>query len=177
MQGQNPRPVATVIELLKSINPDMRMRGIKMAAGLGGEGVFFIATVAASEDRAQARAAMMALHNLVHHAARPESREARDVATQLLELAQGPRSRFVWTEAFYLLGLIGDRSIVPQLAKLLENSERRYDARMALERIPGRESLAALKQAHKGAVGDFREALAQSIEARETPEKSLGIRR
>jgi len=49
---------------------------------------------------------------------------------------------------------------------LLSNSELREDARMVLQRIPGRRSLAALRAGLKAAPKDFKINIAQSLRQR-----------
>ena len=61
--------------------------------------------------------------------------------------------------------LAGDES-VPPIAALLNQESLREDARMALERIPGDTSLAALRKALDAGPKDFRPNIAQSLRAR-----------
>ena len=49
---------------------------------------------------------------------------------------------------------------------MLSNKELREDARMSLQRIPGRQSLAALKNGLKTAPEDFKLNIAQSLRKR-----------
>ena len=64
------------------------------------------------------------------------------------------------------LGLIGTAAEVPVLAKHLSNPDLALAARAALERIPGEESLAALRAALPGATGALRQGLINSLGAR-----------
>ena len=59
----------------------------------------------------------------------------------------------------------GDESVEP-IAALLGDEAFREDARMALERIPGERSLAALRAALQAAPEGFRPHLVQSLRAR-----------
>jgi hypothetical protein len=83
--------------------------------------------------------------------------------------------------------IAGDEAAQP-LATLLTNKELREDARMALERIDGKASLAALQAALATAPEDFRPNLAQSLRrrgvevpgvpsARLVPTKQTSVRR
>ena len=65
-----------------------------------------------------------------------------------------------------MLSEIGTGSSVASIVPLLSNAPAREDARMALERIPGDESFAALKSALDAAPDDFKLNLAQSLRAR-----------
>ena len=64
------------------------------------------------------------------------------------------------------LGLIGTTAEVPVLAKQLSNADLALAARSALERIPGAESLAALRAALPGADGALRQGIINSLGAR-----------
>jgi hypothetical protein len=61
--------------------------------------------------------------------------------------------------------IAGDEAVEP-VAALLKNKELREDARMVLQRIPGRTSLGALKSALRSAPEDFKFAIAQSLRNR-----------
>jgi HEAT repeat protein len=64
------------------------------------------------------------------------------------------------------LGLIGSAAEVSALAQQLSNPDLALAARAALERIPGDESLAALRAALPGATGALRQGLINSLGAR-----------
>lgn len=65
-----------------------------------------------------------------------------------------------------MISEIGGDESVSAVSSLLSHSDLREDARMTLERIPGAESLNALKSALKSAPQDFKPNLAQSLRAR-----------
>jgi hypothetical protein len=74
----------------------------------------------------------------------------------------------VHREVFWMLSEIGTGDSVKAIAALLSNKTTRENARMALERIPGEESMVALKSALDAAPDDFKVNLAQSLRARGT---------
>jgi hypothetical protein len=69
-------------------------------------------------------------------------------------------------EVVRMLSEIGGNESVPAVSSLLSHGDLREEARMALERIPGDESLSALKSALNAAPDDFKPNLAQSLRAR-----------
>ena len=66
----------------------------------------------------------------------------------------------------WLLSEIGGGKSVEAIAGLLKHDALREDARMVLERIPGEESLTALRNALGSVPEDFRLNIAQSLRAR-----------
>jgi hypothetical protein len=65
-----------------------------------------------------------------------------------------------------MLSEIGDDDVVQPVARLLHDPELREDARAALERIPGKKSLAALQLALRNAPPGFKPAIAESLRVR-----------
>jgi HEAT repeat protein len=165
------------LEQIRSNNADVRYRAWRAAGPMGAAAVEPLADLMASPDRGVAKAAGEALQTIVHHAARPTaSDEARAVATALLKVAAASRPRPVRADALHGLGFVGDDRAVLGLAKLLSDPEVRDDARMALERIPGRASLRALERARDAAPDDFRPHLEQSIRNRGLTRATVGIK-
>jgi HEAT repeat protein len=160
---------ASVNELIARIkDKDDKVRGPAWqgAGTAGAPAVQPLAAVTADPDFEIARAAKRALWQIVRHAGRPGAdTEARAVVAELLPLlTQGDsnlRREYVWM----LSEIGGDESVGP-LSALLAGKELREDARAALQRIPGRKSLDALKAALKTAPEDYRPAIAVSLRAR-----------
>jgi len=69
-------------------------------------------------------------------------------------------------EVLWMLSEIGRRRSIEPIAALLSNKELREDARMVLQRIPGRGSIAALRAGLKAAPKDFKINIAQSLRQR-----------
>ena len=69
-------------------------------------------------------------------------------------------------EVLWMLSEIGGLKSIQPIADLLANKELREDARMVLQRIPGRKSIAALRAGLKAAPEDFKINIAQSLRQR-----------
>ena len=80
-------------------------------------------------------------------------------------------------EILWMLSEIGGDESIDPVAKLLANPESREDARMALERIPGDKSLAAIQAGLLTAPEEFKPNLAQSLEARGVSVPSIACRK
>lgn len=159
----------SVDELLRNIkNTDDAVRGPawQTAGAIGATAVKPLANVMSDPDMEVARAAKRALWKIVRYAGRPGGdQERQSVAGELLGLLRGQPTP-VRREALWMLSEIGAADSVALIAALLADRELREDARAALERIPGNESLAAL-QAGLASVGDeFKPAMAQSLRVR-----------
>src|SRR4051812_47880267 len=98
----------------------------------------------ASGDANIAKSAREAMGAIVHHSARPKHAEdAAKAASELLKVAaDAKRPKAVRGSALVCLGFAASSSNVAEIAKLFSDADVREDARMALERIPGEESLA-----------------------------------
>jgi HEAT repeat protein len=159
--------VSDLIEKIKSKDDKIRGPAWQGAAPLGAPTIKPLADVALSDaDMEVTRAAKRAMWKIVRHAGRlGAAKEQAAVETALIPLlaAGEPNVRrdFIW-----MLSEIGGDDSVRPLATLLTDKDLREDARAALQRIPGRKSLAALKLALKTAPEDYRPAIAVSLRAR-----------
>ena len=123
----------------------------------------------ADSDIEVARAAMRELWEIVRHVGRPGAQTDKlAVVTELEMLLNEGQPAAVYREVLWMLSEIGTSDSVKAIAPLLSNNTAREDARMALERIPGEESMAALKSALDVAPDNFKANLAQSLRARGT---------
>jgi hypothetical protein len=114
-----------------------------------------------------ARAAKNGLWTIVRGAWPPGTDAAEgSVISALIALLSDEQPVAVRREVVWMLPEIGDDESVEAIAGLLTNAQLREDARCALERIPGANSLDALKQAFDTAPEDFKTNLAQSLRAR-----------
>ena len=77
--------------------------------------------------------------------------------------------------ACWQLSIVGSAAEVPALAKLVADKELGYQARLALERIPGGESLAALRAALAATSGEARACVINSLGARRDAKAVAGI--
>jgi hypothetical protein len=120
-----------------------------------------------TEDIERARSAKRDLWKLVRHAGRPGADDERgSLAAMLADLLRNDPSTVVGREVLWMLSEIGGDDCVEAMAALLKHADLREDARMALERIPGEVSLAALKTGLQSAPDDFQLNIAQSLRAR-----------
>ena len=118
-------------------------------------------------DFEAARAARRELAALVHQAGRPGAETERRACSDALVAALGQeRPEQVRRELLGLIAEISGDEAVSAVEALLLDEALRDDARMALERIPGRRSLKALESALGKVPTDFRRALAVSMRAR-----------
>ena len=159
----------SVDELIAKIkNKDDKARGPAWqgAGPAGAAAVKPLAEVMTDKDFEIARAATRGLWVIVRHAGRPgAAKEAKAVADQLVSLLASGATQ-VRRETLWMLSEIGGDEAVPAMAALLTDKELREDARCALQRIPGRKSLAALKDAFAVAPDDFKYHLAESLRDR-----------
>ena len=170
--------VKQVVREIQSQDAGDWYKATQEAGPLGPEAVKPLADLMKLDDRTKGRAAKLSLQAVVHTAAAPgNDAQRKAVAAELLKLASTPGyPRIVRSDLLYFVGLVGGAEQVPGLAKLLDDRIVREDARMALERIPGDESLAALKKASTSGATDFRRNIAQSLHNRALSNQTLGIK-
>ena len=126
-----------------------------------------LAKAMTDNDLEVARAAKRALWKLVRHAGRPKAgAERKAVEAELVGLLGDDQPVAVRREVLWMLSEIGSGKSVDAIAALLSNSQLREDARMALQRIPNKKALAALKAALDTAPDDFKLNIAQSLRQR-----------
>jgi hypothetical protein len=107
------------------------------------------------------------LWKIIRNVGRPGAGdEKKAVVAKLIELLGVEQSALVRREALWMLSEIGGDETVEAVAVLLSDEQVREDARMVLQRIPGRKSLEALKDGLKSAAMDFRPNIAQSLRQR-----------
>ncbi len=121
----------------------------------------------AGGDTETARTAKRALWRIVRHAGRSGAeQEQRALAGQLVALLKPDVSAVVGREVLWMLSEIGTGDTVESIVAMLKVKGIREDARMSLERIPGPESLAALRSALDRVPDDFKMNIVQSLRAR-----------
>jgi HEAT repeat protein len=124
-----------------------------------------------------ARSAKRGLYQIIRYAGRPGAdSEARAVESQLVPALDHPKEQ-IRRDILWMLSEIGGEASVEPIAKLLVDRAVRDDARMALQRIPGDESLAALRNALKRAPDDFKYNLAEALAKRGHPVKQYPSRK
>ncbi len=157
---------AEIVAALKGKDDKQRAEAIHSAPAIGAPVVPAIAPLLGDANVEVRRAARRALEGTVHHAARTGiGKEAGAVETALIA-ALGSDSVAVRREVLWLLSEVGGDASVPAVSALLGNPELREDARCVLQRIPGRKSLNALKDALKTVPADFKPNVAESLRKR-----------
>jgi len=159
--------VNQLIAKIKDSRPEVRTEAWLGAGNVGAAAVRPLSKVMTDEDLEVARAAKRALWQIVRHAGRPGAEEERKaVATRLARLLGDKQPVPVRREVLWMLSEIGKAGVVKPMARLLENEDLREDARMALERMPGKRSVTALKAALKTVPEKFKPNIAQSLRRR-----------
>ena len=159
-----------VSKLMAGIRDDdakVRTEAWQSAGKVGAPAVKPLARVMTNKELEVARAAKRGLWKIVRHVGRPKAgKRKKAVIGKLVELLADDQPVPVRREVLWMLSEIGDRNSIKPIAALLSNKDLREDARMTLQRIPGRGSLAALRAALKEAPDDFKLNIAQSLRQR-----------
>ncbi|MCP4610986.1 MAG: HEAT repeat domain-containing protein [Planctomycetes bacterium] len=159
-----------VSKLMTGIRDDdakVRTEAWQSAGKVGAPAVKPLARVMTNKDLEVARAAKRGLWQVVRHVGRPgAANKKRIVIDRLIELLSDDQPVPVRREVLWMLSEIGNRKSIKPIAALLSNKDLREDARMALQRIPGRGSLAALRAGLKAVPDDFKLNIAQSLRQR-----------
>ena len=161
------KAVNKLIAKIKDKSDKVRAEAWLSAGEVGAPAVRPLAAVMIDKELEVARAAKRGLWKIVRHAGRPRARdEKRAVAAELIGLLGDDQPTSVRREVLWMLSEICGRTSIKAIAALLSNKELREDARMVLQRIPGKQSLAALKKGLKAAPKDFKLNIAQSLRKR-----------
>jgi hypothetical protein len=164
--SSSAQPVDDLLSKITSKDDAVRGPAWQAAGPIGAPAVKPLAAAMSDSDMEIARAAKRALWKIVRYAGRPGAETERaSVAGGLVMLLNGQPTP-VRRETLWMLSEIGGGDTVKAIAALLAEPELREDARAALERIPGNESLAALKAGLASVGEEFKPALAQSLRVR-----------
>ena len=152
---------------IKSDSAEKRTKSWQSAGQVGAPAVKPLAEVMADDDLEVARAAKRALWQIVRYTGRPKAnKERRAVGVELIALLGDETPVAVRREVLWMLSEIGGRRDIEPIAGLMKNEDLREDARMALERMPSRRAVTALKAAFAEAPEDFKPNIAQSLRKR-----------
>jgi hypothetical protein len=120
----------------------------------------------ADKDAETARTGKRQLWEAVRHVGRPgNEQEQQAVLQELLKLTGKDQPVAVRREVIWAISELGGNDAVDAIAVLLADIELREDARMVLQRIPGKKSLEALKTGLSAAPADFKPNVAESLRA------------
>ncbi|HUW60929.1 MAG TPA: hypothetical protein VMZ06_07985 [Candidatus Bathyarchaeia archaeon] len=158
----------TLIAKVTGGNDDERTEAWFNAGKVGASAVKPLAGVISAHSGEAALAAKRALWQIARYAARPGADAERQSVVAALAALLNDETESVpaRSEALWILSEIGDDAAVEPVASVLRDEALREDARMALERIPGDRSLAALKAAFDAAPDAFKPNIAQSLRQR-----------
>jgi HEAT repeat protein len=152
---------------IKSDSPEKRTKSWQSAGEVGAPAVKPLAKVMTDDNLEVARAAKRALWQIVRYTGRPEAnRQRRAVEAELIDLLDDEQPVAVLREMLWMLSEIGSRRSIEPIAGLIKNEDLREYACMALERIPNRRAVTALKAAFEEALEDFKPNIAQSLRKR-----------
>jgi HEAT repeat protein len=113
------------------------------------------------------RATKRAMWKIVRTVGAPGAKGKKMTVARLVELLSDEQPVAVRREVLWMLSEIGEGSqVVDPIASLLTNEALREDARMVLERIPGDEAVAALREGMETVPEAFRLNMAQSLRKR-----------
>ena len=174
-----PAALNKLLSDIQASDPHVRTEAWLAAGEAGADAVRPLAKVVDEGEMEVSRAAKRALWQIVRHVGRPggDSREKDAVVSELVALLSGTQPVPVRREAVRMVSEIGGDESVSAVSSLLSHSDLREDARMAIERIPGDQSLKALKNALKSAPDDFKPNVAQSLRARGVEVKGIPCRK
>jgi hypothetical protein len=140
------KDAAELIGKIKDSRAEARTKAWIGAGPAFATAVNALAEVMTDKDMEVARAAKRALWQIVHYTGRPGAdKERQAVADKLAGLLGDGQPVAVRREVLWMLSEIGRKKAVEPIAALLTNKELREDARMVLERIPDKSSVAALR--------------------------------
>jgi HEAT repeat protein len=166
-QAARGNDVEKLLTGIKDNNAEVRTQAWQSAGQIGAPAVKPLAELMTDGNIEVARAAKRALWKIVRHVGSPEARRMkRAVISRLVELLDDAQPVPVRREILWMLSEIGNRNSIKPMAALLSNKELREDARMALQRIPNKAALNALKTGLESAPDDFKLNIAQSLRQR-----------
>jgi HEAT repeat protein len=159
--------VDELIAGIKSNSAEKRTKSWQSAGQAGAPAVKPLAKVMTDDNLEVARAAKRAIWQIVRYTGRPgANQERRAVEAELIALLGNDQPVAVRRDVLWMLSEIGARISIKPITGLMGNKDLREDARMALERIPNRRAVAALKAAFEKAPEDFKTNIAQSLRKR-----------
>jgi len=159
--------VSDLITKIRDKDHNVRAKARDNAGKVGAPAVKPLVAVITDEDFEVARAAKRALWKIVRHAGRPGADgERKAVVAELIPLLRDSQPVPVRREVMWMISEIAGDEAVAAVAAHLSDKELREDARMVLERLPGRGSLRALRRALRTVPQEFKINIAQSLRAR-----------
>jgi HEAT repeat protein len=161
----------TVTELVQSLRSDdaMTRTDAWLSAGeVGAPAIAPLADLMVKGELETSRAARRGLWKIVRTIGAPgvSAQDKRAVLEALEGLLKNGKDVAVRREVLWMLSEIADGEMARWIEPFLTDFDLREDARCAIERIPGPESLAILKGALDKVPDDFKMNIVQSLRAR-----------
>jgi HEAT repeat protein len=161
------KAVNKLIDKIKDKSDEVRAKAWLNSGKVGAPAVKPLGAMMTDKDLEVARAAKRGLWKIVRYVGRRgKGDEKRAVVAELNGLLGDDQPTPVRREVLWMLSEIGRNRSIETIAALLSNEELREDARMALQRIPVKKSIAALRAGLKAAPKDFKLNIAQSLRQR-----------
>jgi HEAT repeat protein len=171
----NDTSVETLLGRIRTGDKDAKAAAVGDAAAAGVGAILPLADVMAGDDPMAARAAQESLHRIAYHCG-GKGGDAKAASQNLVKLIGKDRPRKVRVDALHLLGFVAQPDAIRAIAAQLADPDVREDARMSLERIPGKQSEAALRQALKTAPADCQSAIQQSLRHKKRNFRDIGVK-
>jgi hypothetical protein len=160
----------TLIAKIKDKDDKVRAGAWQAAGKVGANALKPLAAVAKEGELEVARAANRAMWQIVRYTGRPGAEEERKATVAgLIEVFTDEQLPVqLRRDVLWMLSevITNDEYDPAQAAGLFKNPDFRDDVRMALQRIPGDNAIAALKAGLEIVPDDFRPAIACSLRAR-----------
>ena len=160
----------TLIAKIKDKDDKVRAAAWQAAGKVGAPALAPLAAVAKDGELEVSRAANRAMWQIVRHSGRPGAEDERKATVAALievftdeQLPVQLRRDVVWMLSEVITN---DEYDPAQAAEQFKNPDFRDDLRMALQRIPGDNAIAALKAGLEIVPDDFKPAIACSLRAR-----------
>lgn len=160
--------IKELLEGLKSEEPESRRSAWLKAADAGPEALEPLARLMNSGGLEVSRAAENAMWRIVRDLGAPEVEHSikRKLVTQLEALVTNRFPEAVRRQALWMFSEIAGATDAEAIAPLLKEPSLREDARCAIQRIPGEQSVQILWAELEEAPGDFKMNIVQSLRAR-----------
>ena len=156
-----------LVRRIRSDKPGVRTAAWQQAGAVGASAIKPLAKLCTEGNLEVGRAAKRGLERIVRTVGAPGVQPAKSaVIRELIALLADNQPIALRRDILWLLSEIGGGESVGPITMLLKHHVLREDARMVLERIPGEESLASLRNALGSVPEDFRLNIAQSLRAR-----------
>jgi HEAT repeat protein len=161
--------VDNLIAKLKDKNPKVRAEGWLSASKVGAPAIKPLAAVTTSgdSDLEVARSAKRALWQIVHgFGLIHDEAQRKAVLNEFQSLLTDEWPDVFRREVLWMLSEIGDDSSVEPIKGMMKIRRLIDDARCALQRIPGEESLVALQDALNSVPNGYKNNIAHALRAR-----------